>query len=175
MWFTWANLLTALRLVCIGPCAYMVLTERWAMAAALFTVAVASDLLDGPLARHFNHASAIGGLLDHATDACFVIVLLGALAYQNYLPWLLPCLVGAAFAQYMLDSQALAGHHLRTSWLGRSNGIGYFVLVGIPVFRNALELSWPADVWIELLGWLLVTTSVISMFDRARAWLVTAK
>lgn len=175
MWFTWANLLTVLRLASIGPCAYAVLTGSWPWAAGLFVVAVTTDLLDGPMARRFGHASTLGGLLDHTTDALFVVVVLGALAYQNYLPWLLPCLVATAFVQYLLDSQALAGRKLRTSWLGRCNGIAYFVLVGMPVIRNALELTWPADDWIEGSAWLLIVTTIISIFDRAQAWLVAAR
>jgi phosphatidylglycerophosphate synthase len=175
MWFTWANLLTLLRLVSIGPCAFAVVTGSWVWAGILFAVAVATDLLDGPVARQFNHASTLGGLLDHATDALFVTVLLGALAHQSYLPWVLPCLVAAAFLQYVSDSNALAGRKLRGSWLGRGNGIAYFVLVGIPLIRNALQLSWPADIWIDRLAWLLVATTVISIFERAREWFIAAK
>jgi phosphatidylglycerophosphate synthase len=175
MWFTWANLLTVVRRASIGPCAFAVITGSWLWAGALFVVAVATDLLDGPVARRFNHASELGGLLDHATDALFVVVMLATLAHHNYLPWLLPCLVTAAFLQYTLDSRALQGRKLRMSWLGRGNGIAYFVPVGIVLIRNALELAWPADIWVERLAWLLVGTSVISIFDRARAWFVTAK
>ena len=175
MWFTWANLLTVLRLASIGPCAYAALTASWAWAAALFSLAVITDFLDGPVARRFNHESPLGGLLDHATDALFVVVLLGALAHLGYLPWLLPCLVAVAFAQYMLDSRALSGRKLRTSWLGRCNGIAYYVVAGVAVIRNALQLTWPDDVWIERLAWLLIITSIVSMFDRARAWLLTAR
>ncbi len=109
MWFTWANLLTVVRFASIGPCAAAVIAERWVWAGTLFALAVVSDLFDGPIARRFAQASSLGGLLDHATDALFVMVLLGALAYQNYVPWVLPCLVSAAFLQYMLDSRALAG------------------------------------------------------------------
>lgn len=175
MWFTWANLLTVLRLASAGPCAYAVVVGSWRWAAALFTVAAITDLLDGPVARRYNHASNLGGLLDHATDALFVVVALGALAHLEYLPWLLPCLVTAAFIQYTVDSEALAGSKLRTSWLGRNNGVAYYVVVGIPVIRNALELTWPDDVWIERLAWLLIITTVVSMFDRARAWFIAAK
>ncbi len=170
MCFTWANLLTFVRLASIGPCAYTAHTGNWRLATGLFVIAVATDLLDGPVARRFNHASAFGALLDHATDALFVIILLGVLAHQSYLPWLLPIIAAAAFVQYMLDSEALAGQTLRTSWLGRSNGIAYFAVVGTPLIRNALELTWPADIWIDGAAWLLVITTVISMFDRARAW-----
>ena len=73
----------------------------------------------------------------------------------------------------MLDSRTLSGHKLRTSWLGRNNGIGYFVLAGIPIIRNALDLDWPDDFSVNLFGWLLVATTGVSMIDRARVWFAT--
>jgi cardiolipin synthase len=171
MWKTWANLLTLLRIISIVPCAWAILSGYWGIAALLFTLAVITDLLDGPLARRFNHDSALGGLLDHATDAAFVTTTLGALAFVGYGNMLLPGLIVAAFAQYALDSRALTGQRLKTSWLGKNNGIAYFVLAGVVVIRNGLGLSWPADIWIQMLGWLLVITTLISMIDRLLALL----
>ena len=169
MWITWANLLTAMRLVCIGPCAWAIVSGHWGLAAGLFGIAIVSDYLDGPLARRFNHASPIGGLFDHATDALFVTVNLGALSWIGLLnPWL-PVLVALAFAQYLFDSRALAGAALRTSVLGKNNGIAYFVMVGIPVARNALDWSWPPDPWISVLAWMLVISTLASMIDRGIA------
>lgn len=171
MWKTWANLLTAIRTLSIIPCAWAIITGAWPLAAGLFVLAVLTDLLDGPLARHFDHATGLGGLLDHATDAAFVTATVAALAWVGYGNWLLPPLIAGAFIQYVLDSRVLAGQKLRTSWLGKNNGILYFVLAGIPIIRNALELSWPADIWIMLFSWLLVATTLVSMFDRLRALL----
>ncbi len=170
---TWANLLTIGRLLAILPCTWAILSDQWPIAAVLFTLAVISDFLDGPLARRYGQASAFGGLLDHATDALFVSTCLAALAWTGYVNAWLPGFVVLAFSQYMLDSKALAGQILRTNWLGRNNGIGYYVLVGIPVVRNALELSWPSDRVIELLAWLLLATTAISMLERACVYLRT--
>jgi phosphatidylglycerophosphate synthase len=169
MWITWANLLTLIRLSSAIPCAWAIGAGAWPTAALLFAIAVITDLLDGPVARHFRHVSQIGGLLDHATDAIFVSISLGALAVIGSVNVLLPVLVAAAFLQYVLDSRALAGRHLRTSVLGRANGIAYFVLVGIPVVRNALGLEWPASYWIQALSWLLTATTLLSMGDRLLA------
>ena len=167
MWMTWANALTASRLGLIAPCAWATVNANWLLAAGLFTLAVVTDFFDGPLARRYNHASPAGGLFDHGTDALFVSVNLAALAWVGILnPWL-SLLVAMAFIQYMFDSHALAGAALRTSMIGRNNGIAYFVMVGIPVIRNALGWSWPPDGWIVLLAWLLVATTLISMTDRA--------
>jgi phosphatidylglycerophosphate synthase len=108
-------------------------------------------------------------LFDHATDAFYVSVSLGALAWIGMTNGWLPVLVGLAFIQYMFDSKALAGADLRTSFLGRNNGIAYFVMVGIPVVREAMAWSWPPDAWIAILAWILVATTLISMTDRAIA------
>jgi phosphatidylglycerophosphate synthase len=169
MWATWANLLTGLRLLAVGPALWAIATGRWMLAAGLFSLAVVTDLADGPLARRFQHASPMGGLFDHATDALFVATALGALAWSGAInPWL-SGLVLAAFIQYTADSRVLAGAELRTSLIGRYNGIAYFVMAGIPVIRNALGWSWPPDDWIRLLAWVLVMTTLASMTDRALA------
>lgn len=173
-WITWANLLSGMRLATVVPCVFALLGLHWRIAAACFVVAVATDLLDGPLARRRGEASALGGLLDHGSDAVFVSSSLMALAMLDRLPTILPVLVVAAFLQYVFDSQALAGKSLRTSQLGRWNGIGYYVLVGIVVISEALELGWPPGTWITIIGWMLVLSTVVSMADRARALLATS-
>jgi phosphatidylglycerophosphate synthase len=169
MWLTWANGLTAARAALAVPCAALVADERWTSAALLFSLAILTDLLDGPLARRLNQASRLGGLLDHSTDAAFVVLLLAALSTLGYVPWLLPAVVAASFLQYVHDSRALQGRRLRASWLGRVNGIAYFVLASIPVYRGAFGLTWPPDALVMALAWLLVASSVASMLDRLRA------
>jgi len=168
---TWANLLTLCRAGLVVPCALAILDGRWTAALALFTLAVATDLVDGPLARRLGQASPLGGLFDHATDAAFVTAALGALAATGHVPWLLPVLVPLAFLQYVLDSKVLAGRPLRGSWLGRWNGIGYFVLAGFVLTTNALSVeqlpgpaAWAAG------AWLLIASTLTSMTSRAIAW-----
>ena len=164
-----ANGLTAARLLAIGPSVWAIATDRWGMAGILFTLAVVTDLLDGPLARRLGQVTRAGALFDHATDALYVAASLAALAAAGYLNIWLPGLVILAFIQYLLDSRVLAGAELRTSLLGRYNGIAYFALAGIPVIREALDLTWPADSWVRGLGWLLVASTLTSMADRALA------
>ena len=166
---TRANALTALRLVC-GPLLVLALLERAAFAAVLlFWLAVATDLLDGRVARRFGESSALGGFLDHVTDAAFVSLGLAALVLRGEAPWLLPVLVALAFLQYTLDSRVIDGGALRASALGRWNGIAYFVPVGTVVVRDALALTWPGRGLVLALGWLLVATTLLSMADRALA------
>ncbi len=168
-WVTPANALTALRLFLAPLTAAAIVADYPVAAGALFTIAVVTDLVDGPIARRRNEATARGALFDHAVDATFVTFALAALAYAGALTPLLPILVMAAFLQYMLDSAALRGRELRASRIGRYNGIGYFVVVGIPVVRDALALDWPAPNAVAAAAWLLVLTTIVSMSDRAIA------
>ena len=171
-WLGLANAITALRFPLAPLCAWSILNDAPALAAVSFGVAVASDLLDGRVARLRGEVSRLGGLLDHTSDALFVAAGLAALASLGHVPWLLPPLVLLAFIQYALDSRVLAGRQLRTSRIGRLNGIAYFVLLGTPLIRDVLGLSWPAPGLVFALGWLLVASTGISMADRGWAfWL----
>ncbi len=168
-WLTWSNGLTSLRLLAALPLAYAITTGSWRVACILFWLAVASDWVDGRLARARGESSALGGLLDHASDATLVVFGLMALAAAGQTPWPLPFLVAAAFLQYVLDSRALVGRQLRASALGRWNGILYFVPIGIIVTRESLALDFPADTQVVWLGWGLVLSTFVSMSDRAWA------
>lgn len=166
-WLTLPNALSVSRLPLAVLCAVLYAHGQPLLAAATFYAAVATDVLDGRIARQRGQASALGGLLDHGSDALFVTALLAVLAWQGIVPTALPALVITAFAQYMLDSNALAGRTLRASWLGRRNGVLYFVLAGTAITRDALQFSWPFDSWLRIAGWLLIGTTSLSMLDRA--------
>jgi len=169
-WLTRANGLTALRLAAAPALAVAIREGAAPVAAALFVLAVVTDVLDGRVARRFGESTPLGGFFDHATDAAFVTAGLAALALGGEIPALLPTFVALAFLQYTLDSRWLSpGAHLRASSLGRANGIAYFVPIGLAVGRDLLALPWPPAAWLRALGWLLVATTAVSMADRGVA------
>lgn len=169
MWFTWANGISAIRLVAALPCAWAIIEAQWGIAAILFVIAAITDFADGYVARRFDTESALGGLIDHSIDAVFVTVILGAFALRAAVPLILPVLVAASFIQYVLDSNALSGRALRSSFLGRWNGIAYYVLAGVPIGLALVEFSFISAAWIMLVGWILVASTIVSMLDRAQA------
>ena len=164
--FTLSNGLTSLRLLA-APFFFCALSnDAWTLACSLFWLAVVSDIVDGRLARARGETSAFGGLLDHASDAIFVSLGQIALVMTERAPLLLPILIIAAFLQYASDSRILAGRALRTSLLGRWNGILYFVAPGVVVTREAFGLAIPSDSVVLAMGWLLVFSTLVSMADR---------
>ena len=100
-WRTRANALSLLRLAVAPALAAAIVAGRAELATALFALAVATDFADGAVARRYGEASPLGGLLDHAIDATFCVLGLAAHAAAGVVPWSLPLLVAAAFAQYV--------------------------------------------------------------------------
>ena len=180
-WATLANGVSLLRLALTPMSLHAVFAGRWQLAAVIFVVAVASDFLDGFLARRFAAVSALGGVLDHTADAVFVAVTLWAIAYAeaqtgtDLVPGILPLFIALAFAQYLLDSKVLAGKPLRASWLGRANGIAYFAIAGVVIGRHALEAAWlPAEA-IYWAGLAVLVSTLASMVDRLRVLIAAEK
>ena len=167
-WITRANALSFVRVIAAPLLAIAIGRDAALVATLLFCIAVASDLGDGWLARRLGETSPLGGFIDHAADALFVTAGTAALACTGALPAPLPFLIAAAFVQYTLDSRSVATRGLRPSRLGRGNGIAYYVIVAVPIVRDALGLAWPPAGVVTVLGWLLVASTVASMVDRLR-------
>lgn len=171
-----ANLLTAIRLLLVIPVAMAIadpsLYSSWLL-LALIVAAIASDYFDGKVARAFNTASARGMLFDHGTDFIFVTTSLFALAAVGLSSIILPILIIVAFTQYVLDSYFLFKQkQLRMSFLGRWNGIFYFLpLILLSASRlPPLEFAQPLlETLIRVLGYALVASTLASIIDRGIA------
>lgn len=166
---TAANVLSLARLVAAPFLVAALWTGSHASALAVFAFAVVTDLADGPVARRRGEVSPFGGLLDHGSDALFASVGLGALVPSGEVPLPLPIFVLLAFAQYVRGSRGLEGRPLRGSSLGRFNGVAYFVLLGVPIARDALSLSQPGPSLVRAFGWGLLASTVVSMVLRVAA------
>ena len=171
-----ANLLTGLRLVLALPLARAFAEPEFLSAGAVATllaIALASDYVDGKVARRLGTASPGGQLFDHATDCLFVAVCLTGAAAAGAVPLALPILVLAAFGQYAFDSYRVhRQRRLRMSTLGRWNGIGYFApLVGLAAARLDIfsSLSTLLGQAARGVAYALIASTVVSMVDRATA------
>ena len=166
-WCSLPNGLSLARLPLALLAVFALLNAAPALAMCVFVVAAATDLADGRIARARNQVTALGGLLDHASDAAFVTLLLAAWSVRGEIPVCLPVLIPLAFMQYVLDSKALAGQKLRGSVIGRWNGVAYFVLAGVPTVRDGHGLDWPALPWVRAMAWGLIASTLLSMGERA--------
>lgn len=165
-----ANVLTAVRLLLVAP--FAIFMARGDARSAVFAlvawvVALATDFLDGPVARRRGTVSPLSGTFDHASDFLFVTTGMFAGALRGAFPWVLPICITAAFAQYVADSYWI--HHqskLRGSTLGRFNGMLYFVPPCMDILiRLGAGFLRPA---LTFLVWMLVLSTLVSMGQRLR-------
>ena len=177
-----ANLLTAIRLLLVIPVAMAIanasLFASWFL-LALIVIAIASDYFDGKVARSLNTASARGMLFDHSTDFIFVTTALFALSTIGLSSVLLPLLIVVAFSQYVLDSYYLFKQkQLRMSFLGRWNGIFYFVPI-VLVATSRLSIFEQTQNYFDLaivyFNYALAVSTLASIVDRAIAPMLQKK
>jgi phosphatidylglycerophosphate synthase len=169
-----AHALTAVRLALVLPIAAAFARPELvapSLVALLLCVAIATDYLDGRVARLTGSASAKGQLFDHGTDCLFVTGGLTGAALSGSVTPVLPALIPVAFGQYVVDSYVLERQRqLRASRLGRWNGILYFVpLVLIAAARLPVSAGFASLLRLAagVLGYLLVASTAASMIDRA--------
>lgn len=163
-----ATTLTAVRLFLVFPFAFLMARgdgPSATLAGLALVAAIATDLLDGAVARRRETESAVGRFSDHTVDFLFVTSGLVAGATRGVFPWILPLVTTTAFVQYVIDSYWLHGQReLRMSRLGRYNGIFYFVPLCADIFiRMGLEFLQPL---LTPLVWILVVSTVLSMGER---------
>ncbi len=163
-----AHALTAIRLLLVLPIGLLLASHEARapmIAAVVVVVAIATDLLDGRVARRLGTASALGGTFDHTTDFLFVVAGLTGGVARGVIPWILPVAIVAAFTQYVADSYWFHGRRkLQGSRLGRYNGILYFVpICGDTLFRLGLAFLAPV---LPVVSWVLVLSTFVSMAQR---------
>jgi cardiolipin synthase len=81
--------LTLLRLCLIPVIIFTLFLQHWQLAFRLLLIAVATDFLDGFLARKLNQATKIGALLDHLSDKILIISLFITFLLVSVPTWLL--------------------------------------------------------------------------------------
>ena len=176
VWSLVANLLTGLRLLLAVPAALAFARPEFIsplLLVTLMSVAIATDFGDGMVALRRGSASPRGQLFDHATDFLFVTSGLAGAAVAGEIVAFLPILIVVAFAQYVLDSYFLHREkRLRMSFVGRWNGIFYFVplvLIAVSRLDSMAGVAGLFSTLIVFLSYLLILSTVASIVDRTLA------
>ena len=119
------NTVTLLRFAGIPPMVWLTYSRRPAGlvgAAALFALAVASDWLDGYLARKADARTAFGAFVDPLVDKVMILSLLFVFADRELVPvWLVLVLMAREFAVTAVrHTVSAAGRPVGANWMGKA-------------------------------------------------------
>lgn len=173
-WVTWANAVTALRLLAIPVYLVLVLaTDHRALAAWLLGVLGATDWVDGYLARRLHQVSAIGKILDPTADRILVVAGLVSVAVVGAVPW---WFAGLTLAREVLVSSvtlalaALGARRIDVLFWGKVST--FALMTTYPLFllcsnpHHAALAAWQRDG--RVVGY------VVGVLGLALAWVVAA-
>lgn len=141
--------------------------ERWT-AIAVFTIAAASDGLDGYIARRFNQRSRLGVVLDPIADKGLLLTGIITLSVSNWayeFPAWFPVLIVARDAVILIGTATLhllnGSVKVQPSWTGKAStalqmvAIGLYMLQYNPFQKNLVVGRWMLDVhFLDIPVWL---------------------
>ena len=134
------------------------------LAAALFTVAAATDWIDGRLARRWNVTSKIGSFLDTTADKLLVSgVLIALLGAERVSPWIVALIVGRELVLMGLRGVIAAeGAVMAPSFLGKLKTSVQFVAVVLAILRpgDPVGGAYPDE-------WAMVAAAAITVWSAA--------
>ncbi len=121
--FTWANLVTVVRLLCIPVFLWLLFGRDDRYAAALLLGALgATDWVDGYLARRLGQVSEVGKILDPTADRLLFLVGIVAMLIDHSVPvWFgVAALAREAFvAVTAVVLGAMGARRIDVTWLGK--------------------------------------------------------
>ena len=171
-WWTWANLITLVRLALL-PLFFWLLfrTDHRAEAAWLLGFLGATDWIDGYLARRLSQVSNVGKVIDPVADRILVISGLLAVAAASGVPWwfaLVTLVRELIVALLTLALAAMGAARIDVLWWGK---VSTFALMAtFPLFLLTTNPHHAA-----LATWQFVVrdaTWAIGVFGLALSWLV---
>lgn len=129
-----ANQVSLARAYLAVPAFYYAVNGQLGLLAVVVAVAGLTDLVDGTVARRFEHPSQLGGALDPVVDGIFMGALCIGLAVGGFIPlwlalvviarYLLPALVGGVFIAIGRRPE------LRHTLMGQVSTVLILVLIG---------------------------------------------
>jgi cardiolipin synthase len=166
------NLISALRLVAVGPVVYLLISEQYAWGLLLFALAGLSDGVDGFLAKRYGWQSRLGGILDPLADKALLICCYLVLGAMGLIPlWLTLAVV---LRDLIIVCGGLLYHYLVAKvqttpiFLSKINTLVQIVLV-VAVIADAGPLPLPGP-WIATLIWACLATTLLSGLLYVLVW-----
>ncbi|MDF2667368.1 MAG: phosphatidylglycerophosphate synthase [Microbacterium sp.] len=162
------NAITIARILCAPVFLWMLLADggaggalRWA-AGIVFIVAIATDGIDGYIARKYDIVSDLGKLLDPIADKALTGVAFVGLSILGELDWWVTIVVLVREVGITVYRFIVVGDHvLAAAWMGKLKTVAQAIALSIALLPFASlsdAAGWQATVW-----WAGVVTMTIAV------------
>lgn len=171
------NAITVLRILLAPVFIWMLLADggddgwlRWA-AAALFIVAIATDGIDGAIARKHGLVTDLGKLLDPIADKVLTGGALVALSILGELPWWVTLLVLVREIGITVHRMIVATDHVvAAAWMGKLKTVAQAVAISLALTPLYLLVG---D-WIFWVNGITMTVAVLLTVASGIDYVITA-
>ncbi|MCR2786008.1 MULTISPECIES: CDP-diacylglycerol--glycerol-3-phosphate 3-phosphatidyltransferase [unclassified Microbacterium] len=158
------NAITIVRILCAPVFLWMLLADggadgplRW-WAAVLFIVAIATDGIDGYLARRHNIVTDLGKLLDPIADKVLTGCAFVGLSILVELPWWVTILVLVREIGVTVHRLVVASNHVvAAAWMGKVKTVAQAVALSLAL----LPLWTVVGEWIHWVNTVTMTIAVL--------------
>lgn len=158
------NTITIVRILCAPVFLWMLLADagadgvlRW-WAAVLFIVAIATDGIDGYLARRYRIVTDLGKLLDPIADKVLTGLAFVGLSILGELPWFVTIIVLVRELGITVHRLLVAGDHVvAAAWMGKLKTVAQAVALSLAllplwtVFGDGIHVVNAVAMWIAVL------------------------
>jgi len=166
------NLISAARILLVGPIIWSLLQREFGLAIVLFVIAGASDGLDGYLAKRYGWSSRLGGILDALADKFLLVSTFVCLGWLGIFPW---WLVAAILLRDLVIVTGATVYNFRVeavqpepTLVSKLNTVLQIVLAAVGVLQ--LGFGGVPDWIMQTLIWAVMSTVVLSGADYVREW-----
>ncbi|MFO1089498.1 MAG: CDP-alcohol phosphatidyltransferase family protein [Hyphomicrobiales bacterium] len=158
------NLLTILRILLVPLAVWLIITDQYVAAFAVFVIAGVTDAVDGFIAKHFDAVTELGAYLDPLADKLLLVSMYVALGIQNYLPdWLVivvvsrdVLIIGAVILSWLVGNPV----RIKPLLLSKANTVAQITLAAVVLGLLAVNHFSPGLVhWGALLTAFLTAAS----------------
>ena len=171
------NAITIVRILCAPVFLWMLLADggldgplRW-WAAVLFIVAIATDGVDGYLARRYEIVTDLGKLLDPIADKVLTGLAFIGLSILAELPWWVTVLVLVRELGITVHRLLVASDHVvAAAWMGKLKTVAQAVALSLAL----LPLWTIVGEWIHVVGAVAMTIAVILTVASGLDYVLTA-
>lgn len=171
------NAITIVRILCAPVFVWLLLADagadgplRW-WAAVLFIVAIATDGIDGYLARKHHIVTDLGKLLDPIADKVLTGAAFVCLSILGELPWWITILVLVRELGITVHRLVVAGDHVvAAAWMGKLKTVAQAVALSLAL----LPLWTIVGEWIHIVNAVVMTVAVVLTVASGIDYVITA-